>query len=73
MRKIYCEECGKPKPTHPEDAALGLFPRRTYGKTINELVCDGCGKELPRDSSVVAESIPKDMGYWENEYIKQIL
>ena len=71
MRKIYCEECGKMKPTHPEDAALGFFPRRTHGQVINELVCDACGKEMPKGTNAVAESVPRDMKYWENEYLAQ--
>jgi hypothetical protein len=70
MRRILCADCGKFKPTPPEDAARGLFPRRTYGVTISGLVCDLCGKELPKGSSTVAESIPSDMDFWEPEYLK---
>jgi len=69
MRYIYCEECGKVKPTHPDDAALGLFPRRTHGIVKNPLVCDGCGKEMPTGTAAVAQSIPKDMDEWESDYL----
>jgi len=69
MRKIYCEECGRLKPTPPEDAARGLFPRRKHGQAINELVCDACGKPIPKGSNAVAESVPCDMGHWESEYL----
>ncbi len=72
MRRILCKECGAIKPTPYEDAALGFFPRRTYGKVINEMMCDLCGKILPRDSDVVAESIPKDMRDWEGEYFYKL-
>lgn len=70
MRKIYCPECGKVRPTHPDDAALGFFPRRTHGQVINELVCDACGKVMPEGSDAVAESVPRDMGRWEGDYLR---
>jgi uncharacterized protein with PIN domain len=70
MRKIYCPECGQVTPTLPEDAARGLFPRRTHGLVLNELHCDVCYKILEKGSPAIAESVPRDMAFWEPEYLK---
>lgn len=69
MRKLYCEACGVIKPTPHDDAAQGLFPRRIHGQALIGLICDGCGKEIPKGSKAVAESIPRNMSYWESEYL----
>lgn len=70
MRKILCEACGIPKPTPPEDAAKGLFPRWVKGEVKRlDVCCDNCGKKLPIGAGAVAISIPKDMGAWEHEYL----
>lgn len=69
MRQINCPDCGKITPTHPEDAARGLFTRYTKGKALNSALCDLCGKELPAGSDVVARSIPDTMGRWEDLYL----
>lgn len=68
-RKITCTDCGKMKPTPPDDAALGLFERRTYGTLLGSAICDYCGKQLDRDDSVIALSVPSDMRAWEHEYM----
>lgn len=72
MRKIYCEQCGDAvKPTHPDDAALGLAPRRIGGLAIKDLVCDACGHDISKGTEVVAESTPRNMREWEGEYLIQ--
>jgi hypothetical protein len=37
MRRITCPECGAVKPTHPEDAARGLFVRYKRGRLTQSL------------------------------------
>jgi hypothetical protein len=58
------------KPTPPEDAALDLFERRTYGKSIRHLNCDYCNKALNPGDEAIALSIPSDMRQWEPEYME---
>lgn len=69
MRRIYCEKCGRIRPTPAEDVARGLIPRRTRGAALRELVCDQCGTVLSKGAQVVAESVPADMGEWERNYL----
>lgn len=68
-RAIYCEQDGKIKPTHPEDAARGLFQRYTRGRAKFAMVCDLCGAHLSKGSPAVAWCQPATMGAWEQEYI----
>lgn len=68
-RAIYCEQHGKIKPTHPEDAARGLFQRYTRGSAKFAMVCDMCGVDLPTGASAVAWCQPDTMERWEHEYI----
>lgn len=74
MRTLLCLDCGRIKrPTHPDDAALGLIPRRTYGFLTNRsLVCDQCAKSLNHGDEVIALSSPANMGNWEREYLTAI-
>ncbi len=69
-RKLTCTDCGAIKPTPREDAAMGLFERRTYGKSRRHLNCDYCNKELNPGDDVIAFSIPSEMRYWEPEYME---
>ena len=71
MRKITCVECGAMKPTPPEDAAMGLFERRVYGKSIRSLVCDYCGTPLNPGDNVIALSLPQNMAEWEGDYLNE--
>lgn len=67
-RQIVCEAHGKIQPTHPEDAARGLFARYVRGTTKHDLVCDVCDRPLPSGSPAVAISIPSDqVRQWESE------
>jgi hypothetical protein len=56
--------------TPPEDAAMGLFERRTYGRSWRHLNCDYCNKELNPGDNVIALSTPSDMREWEPEYME---
>lgn len=69
MRRLFCIECGKVKPTHPEDAAMGLFTRYVRGKLTCSVVCDQCDKALEVGDDAVAVSQPSDMRKWEHEYL----
>lgn len=71
MRRILCEQCGKFSGLNPpEDAARGLFPRRLHGRSRTIMACALCGATIYPDSKVVAESIPRDMSYWEKDYLQ---
>jgi RNase P subunit RPR2 len=70
MRRLFCRDCGKPKPTHPEDAARGLFSRYRHGVLTRSIVCDHCDKELLPGDAAVAMSQPNDMREWEHEYME---
>lgn len=69
MRRLFCVDCGKIKPTHPEDAALGLFCRYMRGHLMRSVVCDQCDKQLSEGDEAVAVSQPDSMPQWENEYL----
>jgi hypothetical protein len=69
MRKITCPDCGAMKPTPPEDAALGLFERRIYGKSTRHVNCDYCNKDLNPGDNVIALSCPANMPEWELDYL----
>lgn len=70
-RKITCTDCGALKgPTPPDDAAMGLFERRTYGKSTRHLNCDYCNKQLNPGDEVIALSTPADMHEWELDYME---
>lgn len=69
MRDILCLDCGRPKPTPPDDAVQGLFPRRTTGKAKQDFMCDHCGKVILRGEDCVARSVPDNMGFWEENYL----
>jgi hypothetical protein len=68
-RAIVCEDHGKRKPTHPEDAARGLFVRYKYGLLLNAAMCDQCGKHMEPGDKAVAISQPSTMGEWEGMYL----
>lgn len=70
-RKITHEKCAPLNPTPHEDAALGLFERRTYGTLRASAYCDYCGGELNKGDSVVALTIPRDaMPWWESDFME---
>jgi hypothetical protein len=71
MRRITCPECGAVKPTHPEDAARGLFVRYKRGRLTQSLRCDYCCVPLPAGSEAVAISQPSTMREWEAEYFEK--
>lgn len=69
---ITCPSCGTVKPTHPEDAARGLFVRYRSGTLkVGGLVCDMCNVPLNQGDKAVAVSQPNTLGNWEQEYFKQ--
>lgn len=70
-RKIAHEKCAPLQPTPHEDAALGLFERRTYGTLRGSACCDYCGDELNKGDEVVALTVPQDaMPDWERDYLE---
>lgn len=70
-RKIAHEKCAPLKPTPHEDAAIGLFERRTYGKLRASAYCDYCGDELDKGDEVVALTTPQDAApNWEQDYLE---
>lgn len=70
-RKIAHGKCAPLNLTPHEDAALGLFERRTYGKLRASAYCDYCGEELSRGDEVVALTCPHDaMSWWEHYYME---
>ena len=71
-RAIYCEEHGKIKPTHPEDAARGLFQRYRRGTALYSMVCDMCGAELAEGAKAVAWCQPATMAEWEHEHLRLV-
>ena len=72
MRVITCPECGRLKPTPPEDAARGLFQRRQQGFAAYDMCCDYCGRELRQGDPAVALTCPADlMPGWEEGYLNQ--
>ena len=71
-RAIYCEEHGKFKPTHLEDAARGLFQRYTRGVALHSMCCDLCGVEIPVGTNAVAWCQPATMKKWEHEYLQDV-
>jgi hypothetical protein len=70
-RAIYCEQHGGIKPTHPEDAARGLFQRYTRGAAKFGMVCDLCGTDIPSGGPAVAWCQPATMAPWEHEYVER--
>lgn len=71
-RAIYCPKHGAIKPTHPEDAARGLFQRYTRGTAKHGgMVCDMCGCGINQGDECVAWCQPANMGQWEDEYISK--
>ena len=68
-RAIYCEQHGKIKPTHPEDAARGLFQRYTRGTALYGMVCDMCGADIAQGAQAVAWCQPDTMTKWEHEFL----
>ena len=70
-RAILCEKHGVIKPTHPEDAARGLFQRYTRGTAKYGMVCDMCGADIPGGAKAVAWCQPATMGEWEDEFIER--
>jgi len=48
---------------------MGLFERRTYGKSWRHLNCDYCNKEINPGDDMIALSVPSDMRWWEPEYM----
>jgi hypothetical protein len=69
-RQLLCPKCGVIKPTHPEDAARGLFQRYVRGALLDiSIVCDLCGIALKQGDRAVAVSMPASMGKWEPEYM----
>jgi hypothetical protein len=68
-RKILCPECGVIKPTHPEDAARGLFQKWVRGTAHRQMVCDCCDETITVGDICVAWSQPAEVSGWEPEYI----
>jgi hypothetical protein len=69
-RAILCQACGVVRPTHPEDAARGMFSRYVRGELRNRsLVCDRCDKSLNPGDPVVCVSQPTTVAAWEHEYL----
>jgi hypothetical protein len=68
-RALLCIEHGKFKPTHPEDAARGLFSRYVRGKASIPIQCDICGCEISIGDDVVAVTQPTTIREWEGEYM----
>lgn len=69
-RKLTCLQCGKMKPTPPEDAAMGLFERRAYGALRASAICDYCGAELSKGDQAIALTTPSDAPMWEEDYLE---
>ena len=71
-RKIAHEKCAPLRlPTPDEDAALGLFERRTYGRLRASAFCDYCGGELNKGDEVVALTTPQAAApNWERDYLE---
>lgn len=69
MKRILCPECGKVKPTPPDDAAQGLFTRYVSGKARGYFNCDLCNKPIDPGDEVVCTSTPLTISNWELEYI----
>ena len=72
MRAICCLECGRLRPTPPDDAARGLFERRKRGKVRYDMTCDYCGQLLREGDEAVALTRPADrMPGWEEGYLSE--
>ena len=68
-RAILCAGCGVIKPTHPEDAARGLFQSWVSGLSLRHVVCDSCNLEIKPNDKCVAWSQPAELSGWEHEYV----
>ena len=69
-RAILCTACGVIKPTHPEDAARGLFQSWVRGTALRQYMCDTCGADIHAGDTCVAWSQPAELRGWEPEYIQ---
>jgi hypothetical protein len=68
-RALLCTKHGEVKPTHPEDAARGLFTRYVRGKASIPLLCDLCAKTINTGDDCVAVTQPTTIRDWEHEYM----
>jgi len=58
IRRILCADCGKPKPSDPEDFALGWRSRRLRltANASRSLLCDNCGEAIQDGKPMIAQT-----------------